>query len=352
MPITPIHANSDETKTVGIPWSNGEINITEETYANVVDVIVTHIVMVRIHKTTRFFIGNPLTSKKIMLKEATKETVLKMLKILYSSGHPSAKIDCPAACSSLSSCQTPPGGSSERLSSTRCGGCADIGASVITDDGCGTSTARHCSVVVAAVVVDAGILLATTPPAFTSNSQISTAFKSFGMCCITSKAVILFPFNSFTFTAVVLSRPTSAVEPVYQTAKFVELQNSAGRWSTRPHAPPTQSRVRSTLNRSSPPPTRLPCADVICDVRPSDVSPGDYDVSPSGINPSDCDVNPVSCDISALVNYSLGPLAISELLSEETRLGLVSTSHVDTALATPGSRSRGSSGGSRGFFNF
>ncbi|GFZ05934.1 hypothetical protein Acr_18g0001040 [Actinidia rufa] len=41
--------------------------------------------------------------------------------------------------------------------------------------------------------------------------------------------------------------------------------------------------------------------------------------------------------------------AISELLSEETRLGLVSTSHVDTALATPGSRGRGSSGRSRGF---
>ncbi|GFS35766.1 hypothetical protein Acr_00g0041870 [Actinidia rufa] len=41
--------------------------------------------------------------------------------------------------------------------------------------------------------------------------------------------------------------------------------------------------------------------------------------------------------------------AISELLSEETRLGLVSTSHVATALATPGSRGRGSSGGSRSF---
>ncbi|GFZ03607.1 hypothetical protein Acr_16g0002310 [Actinidia rufa] len=41
--------------------------------------------------------------------------------------------------------------------------------------------------------------------------------------------------------------------------------------------------------------------------------------------------------------------AISELLSEETRLGLVSTSHVATALATPGSRGRGSSSGSRSF---
>ncbi|GFS37423.1 hypothetical protein Acr_00g0051930 [Actinidia rufa] len=40
--------------------------------------------------------------------------------------------------------------------------------------------------------------------------------------------------------------------------------------------------------------------------------------------------------------------AISELLSEETRLGLVSTSHVNTALATSGSRGR-SSGGSCGF---
>ncbi|GFZ16856.1 hypothetical protein Acr_26g0001260 [Actinidia rufa] len=39
--------------------------------------------------------------------------------------------------------------------------------------------------------------------------------------------------------------------------------------------------------------------------------------------------------------------AISELLSEETRLGLVSTFHVDIALATPSSRGRGSSGGSR-----
>ncbi|GFS37321.1 hypothetical protein Acr_00g0051390 [Actinidia rufa] len=41
--------------------------------------------------------------------------------------------------------------------------------------------------------------------------------------------------------------------------------------------------------------------------------------------------------------------AISELLSEETRLGLVSTSHVATALATLGSRGRGSSSGSRSF---
>ncbi|GFS40568.1 hypothetical protein Acr_00g0069360 [Actinidia rufa] len=41
--------------------------------------------------------------------------------------------------------------------------------------------------------------------------------------------------------------------------------------------------------------------------------------------------------------------AISELLSEETRLGLVSTSHVATAFATSGSRGRGSSGGSRSF---
>ncbi|GFS41079.1 hypothetical protein Acr_00g0072160 [Actinidia rufa] len=43
--------------------------------------------------------------------------------------------------------------------------------------------------------------------------------------------------------------------------------------------------------------------------------------------------------------------AISELLSEETRLGLVSTSHVATAFAaTPGSRGRGSSGGSLAVF--
>ncbi|GFS31554.1 hypothetical protein Acr_00g0018070 [Actinidia rufa] len=41
--------------------------------------------------------------------------------------------------------------------------------------------------------------------------------------------------------------------------------------------------------------------------------------------------------------------AISELLSEETRLGLVTTFHVDTALATPGSRGHSSSGGSHGF---
>ncbi|PSR91122.1 Enhancer of mRNA-decapping protein [Actinidia chinensis var. chinensis] len=41
--------------------------------------------------------------------------------------------------------------------------------------------------------------------------------------------------------------------------------------------------------------------------------------------------------------------AISELLSEETRLGLISSSHVDTALAAPVSKGRGSFGGSRGF---
>ncbi|GFZ00766.1 hypothetical protein Acr_14g0004010 [Actinidia rufa] len=43
---------------------------------------------------------------------------------------------------------------------------------------------------------------------------------------------------------------------------------------------------------------------------------------------------------------------ISKLLSEETRLGLVLTSYVDTALATPSSRGRGSSGGSRSFLAF
>ncbi|GFZ14162.1 hypothetical protein Acr_24g0003520 [Actinidia rufa] len=42
-------------------------------------------------------------------------------------------------------------------------------------------------------------------------------------------------------------------------------------------------------------------------------------------------------------------LAISKLLSEETRLSLVSTSHVDTVFATPGFRGCGSSSGSRDF---
>ncbi|GFY84590.1 hypothetical protein Acr_03g0013640 [Actinidia rufa] len=40
--------------------------------------------------------------------------------------------------------------------------------------------------------------------------------------------------------------------------------------------------------------------------------------------------------------------AISELLFEETHLGLISSSHVDTALAAPVSKGRGSFGGSRG----
>lgn len=40
--------------------------------------------------------------------------------------------------------------------------------------------------------------------------------------------------------------------------------------------------------------------------------------------------------------------AISELLSEETRLGLSSNTHMDTALAAPNFRGRGSSNGSRG----
>ncbi|GFY91548.1 hypothetical protein Acr_07g0017440 [Actinidia rufa] len=71
------------------------------------------------------------------------------------------------------------------------------------------------------------------------------------------------------------------------------------------------------------------------------------------VSPSLCDVIPVtsslaSCDISPSTVTSAHS-AISELLFEETRLGLVSTSPVDTALATPGSRGRGSSGGSRGF---
>ncbi|GFZ02756.1 hypothetical protein Acr_15g0013640 [Actinidia rufa] len=44
--------------------------------------------------------------------------------------------------------------------------------------------------------------------------------------------------------------------------------------------------------------------------------------------------------------------AISELLSEETCLGLFLTSHVAIALATPGSRGRGSSGGSLSFLAF
>ncbi|GFY96520.1 histone acetyltransferase of the CBP family 12 [Actinidia rufa] len=57
------------------------------------------------------------------------------------------------------------------------------------------------------------------------------------------------------------------------------------------------------------------------------------------------------CAASLLHRIPLPTLeqAISELLSEETRLGLVLTFHVATALATPGSRGRGSSGGSRSF---
>ncbi|GFZ00433.1 hypothetical protein Acr_14g0000690 [Actinidia rufa] len=57
------------------------------------------------------------------------------------------------------------------------------------------------------------------------------------------------------------------------------------------------------------------------------------------------------CAASILHRIPLPTLeqAISELLSEETCLGLVSTSHVATTLATPGSRGRGSSGGSRSF---
>ncbi|GFY97211.1 hypothetical protein Acr_11g0015170 [Actinidia rufa] len=57
------------------------------------------------------------------------------------------------------------------------------------------------------------------------------------------------------------------------------------------------------------------------------------------------------CAASLLHRIPLPTLeqAISELLSEETRLGLISSSHVDTALAAPVSKGRGSFGGSRGF---
>ncbi|GFS46314.1 hypothetical protein Acr_00g0101430 [Actinidia rufa] len=58
---------------------------------------------------------------------------------------------------------------------------------------------------------------------------------------------------------------------------------------------------------------------------------------------------PVRASLLHRIPLSTLEQAISELLSEETSLGLVSTSHVATALATPGSRGRGSSGGSRSF---
>ncbi|GFY84163.1 keratin-associated protein, putative [Actinidia rufa] len=218
---------------------------------------------------------------------------------------------------------------------------------------------------------------------------------------------------------------------------FVELENSAGRLYTRPHAPPTHPRVRSTLNK-------IARADLICDV-----SPVIYDVSPvtstldsvmsslpsmmsaivtSALASVMLALQPatsahcflkgrklwryVSGDIKAptqgaaetptefivrleewdktgtwtvyqcflasdifymgsrLILFLMGlsdiyepvraslihriPLpileqAISELLSKETHLGLVSTSRVDTTLATLGFKGRGSFGGSHGF---
>ncbi|GFZ19390.1 hypothetical protein Acr_28g0000950 [Actinidia rufa] len=51
-------------------------------------------------------------------------------------------------------------------------------------------------------------------------------------------------------------------------------------------------------------------------------------------------------DQQRLILFLMG---LSDIYEPETRLGLVSTSHVATALATPGSRGRGSSGGSRSF---
>ncbi|GFZ13668.1 hypothetical protein Acr_23g0020530 [Actinidia rufa] len=58
---------------------------------------------------------------------------------------------------------------------------------------------------------------------------------------------------------------------------------------------------------------------------------------------------PVRASLLHRIPLSTLEQVIFELLFEETRLDLVLTSHVATALATPGSRGRGSSGGSRSF---
>ncbi|GFZ06690.1 hypothetical protein Acr_18g0008600 [Actinidia rufa] len=58
---------------------------------------------------------------------------------------------------------------------------------------------------------------------------------------------------------------------------------------------------------------------------------------------------PVRASLLHRIPLSTLEQAISELLSEETRLGLISSSHVDTALAAPVFKGRGSFGGSRGF---
>ena len=55
---------------------------------------------------------------------------------------------------------------------------------------------------------------------------------------------------------------------------------------------------------------------------------------------------PVRASLFHCISLPTLEQAISELLSEETRIGLISTSHVDTVLAAPSSKDRGSFGGS------
>ncbi|GFZ05813.1 hypothetical protein Acr_17g0013850 [Actinidia rufa] len=74
------------------------------------------------------------------------------------------------------------------------------------------------------------------------------------------------------------------------------------------------------------------------------------DLCPASLHAPDLAVTSAYATVTSALAYVMSAYdAIFELLSKETRLGLVLTSHVDTALATPGSRGRGSFGGSRSF---
>lgn len=67
-------------------------------YVIVCAVIAIHIVTICVHIHRRLLKGKPLTCNKIMLNDAKKAMVLKIMYWLYAGGRVYAIMDCPASC--------------------------------------------------------------------------------------------------------------------------------------------------------------------------------------------------------------------------------------------------------------
>ena len=79
-------------------------------YVPVCVVIAIQVITIRVYSHRRRLGGNPLISNKIMLNDARKDIVFKIMNCPYSSGCLSAIADLPAWCWYEWSSQTPPGG--------------------------------------------------------------------------------------------------------------------------------------------------------------------------------------------------------------------------------------------------